>query len=47
MFDLFTISDEQRVCVIIAVMVLSILAILVGSGWSPEFSNRDEPPSAF
>jgi hypothetical protein len=34
MFDLFTISDEQRVCVIIAVMVLTVLAVLVGTDWS-------------
>jgi hypothetical protein len=28
-FDLFTISDEQRICAVIAVMVLTILAELV------------------
>jgi len=47
MFDLFTISDEQRVCVVIAVMVLTILAGVVSSGWSPEFNDWDEPPSVF
>ncbi len=44
MFNLLAISDEQQAFVMIAVIILTFLAIVVSGDWKPNFDNWNEPP---